>query len=292
MQTDDARRIANDLWRAAMLTLGAALGFAAFFQLSKSPVFSAVNPFADDPVDAIGSIAVQVAFAVSVLTLARAVRFKPDAPDSYRRGRLILRGNSVALSAIAITLLADATMEIQQPMWGASIWGQLLVIGLAVVAVLACVAGLATFKAMAPMRILRADASTLPNTTDALAEALDDLWALACAALAWFSRNIILLRRPIHWVEKIGDAALDLITNMPWIGARKHPWRFCGLAGLCVGIAVSGLHGLEEGAPANLALAIFVTALFIMIEFVAVLAGFLVLGGFLGIRPPLRLHHS
>src|SRR5512137_2151325 len=102
MQIADNPRLTFDLQRATVLTLIASFAFCAFFQLSKTSIFSAVNPFADDPVDAIGSIAVQVAFAVSVLTLARAAQFKIDAPDAQRRNRLILRGNCVALGAIAI----------------------------------------------------------------------------------------------------------------------------------------------------------------------------------------------
>ena len=292
MQIADRPYLTSNLQRATVLTLAAALAFGIFFQLSKTPALSAVNPFADDPVDAIGSFAVQVALAVSILTLARAAQFKLNAPDSYRRSRLILRGNFVALSAIAITLIADTYMEVQQPSWDVSIWGQLLVIGLSIVAVLTLAAGLATLNVTSQMRSVCVSKSSSLDNAGALAEALGDLWSLARAVLVWLGRKLVILRQPVHWAEKIGDAVLDKITNMPRIGARVHPWRFCALVALLIGFGVSLAHGLGEGLPANLATAAFVALFFIVVEFVAVLLGFLLLGGFLGIRPPLGLHRQ
>src|SRR5512137_874073 len=92
-------KVASHLQRAALLTFAASLIFWAFFQISKSPNFVTANPFADDPVDAIGSIAVQVALAVSILTLARAAQVGHMPAASIYKSRLIVRGNSVALLA-------------------------------------------------------------------------------------------------------------------------------------------------------------------------------------------------
>jgi hypothetical protein len=74
-------------------------------------------------VDAIGSIAVQAALAVSSLTLARAAQVSnvPTAPTD--KSRLIVRGNFVAFLAIGVTLVTDTFMDLQYPTWDTSIWG-------------------------------------------------------------------------------------------------------------------------------------------------------------------------
>ncbi len=282
--------VAVHLQRAALLTFAASLIFWAFFQISKSPNFAAVNPFAEDPVDAIGSIAVQVACAVSVLTLARAAQVSraPIAP-TYK-GRLILRGNFIALLAIGVTLAADAFMELQHPIWDTSIWGQLLVAGLGTVALIACAAGLITAAAARRLSATRALEWPPLSQAGSLDEALGDLWALALMILAWFGHRLPWLSRPIRWLENLGNRLFEWLMSWPWIGPRSHPWRFCTSVGLLIGIGLALAHALEEGPSINLALAALASAIFVGVELVAVLIGYLALGGFLGLRPPLKFH--
>jgi hypothetical protein len=283
-------RIAIQLRHAAWLTFAASLIFWAFFQISKKPIFAAVNPFADDPVDAIGSIAVQVALAVSLLTLARATQVSqaPTAP-TYKR-RLIVRGNAVALLAIGITLAADTFMELQHPAWNISIWGLLLVVGLGAVALITCAAGLATVAAAQRLSATPVPESLASGEAGSLGEALADLWALARNILAWLGHSLPWLSRPLHWIDGVGNRLFVWMMNWPWIGPQSHPWRFCAAIALAGGVALAAAHGLEEGPPINLAIGVLVSSIFIGVEFVAVLIGYLVLGGFLGLRPPLRLH--
>jgi len=49
------------------LAFVASLAFWIFFQVSKSALFAPVNPFAEDPPDAVGSIAFQLAFLLSLV---------------------------------------------------------------------------------------------------------------------------------------------------------------------------------------------------------------------------------
>lgn len=288
MQASLSKRLTQSLLNATLLTLTASVAFGALFQLSKQPVFVNVNPFAEDPADAVGSIAVQVAACVAVLTLARVAGFAP-APSDYRR-RLILRGNFLVLAAIAITLLADTVLEIQHPSWNISIWGQLLVIGLIVVAGLASAAGVATAKAWQQARSIQLPIDPTEHP-EALAETLDDLWLLVCITLHWFERAFSILRRPLSWIEKIGGAVLNMIDNLPVIGVRRHPWRFCVLVSLGAGLALSVVHAVREGLPDNIAAAIMAAAIFMAAEFVAALSSYVILGGFLGIRPRLHWRH-
>ena len=279
--------VATHLRRAALLTFAASLFFWAFFQISKSPNFIAANPFADDPVDAIGSIAVQVALAVSILTLARAAQIS-EAP-TYK-SRLIVRGNSVALLAIGVALVADLYMEVQSPTWDISIWGELLVVGLGAVAAITCAAGLVTVTAARRLSAMPISEGPSIGEGGSLGEALDDLWTLVRKILAWFGRSLPWLDRPLHWIDHLGNRLFEWMMNWPWIGPRSHPWRFCTIVALAAGVALATVHGLEEGPPINLALAVLVSSIFIGVEFIAVLISYLVLGGFLGLRPPLRLH--
>ena len=287
-----SNEIITRLLRATLLTFIASLIFWAFFQISKTPDFAAVNPFAEDPVDAIGSIAVQVAFAVSLLTLARAAQVSHAQTAPAYKSRLIVRGNSVALFAIAVTLGADALMELQHPTWNESIWGLLLFAGLATVTLITCAAASITIGAARRLKDERTTERPPIDEAGSLGEALDDLWALARVILSWFTHNLPGLGRPLRWIDSTGTRLFEWMMNWPFIGPRSHPWRFCAAVALAAGVALAVAHGLEEGPPSNLALAVTVSSIFIGVEFVAVLAGYLALGGFLGLRPPLRLHRG
>ena len=288
MQPSSSKRLFIALLTATLLTLTASIAFGAFFQLSKRSVFADVNPFADDPVDAIGSFVMQLAPFVAVFTLARVARVAQT--PTRDRCRLILRGNYLALAAISITLLADTWMELQQPSWNISIWGQLLVIGLIVIAALTAIASVATLSARHTARSVRLPIGSSDHG-EALAEALDDLWLLASVVLHWIDRLIPLLHKPLNWIEKIGTGVVRKVTDAPLIGARQHPWRFCLLISLAAGIALSTMHAVGEGPAANLTTTLFVAGFFIAAEFTSVFAAYVILGGFLEIRPELHWHH-
>ena len=246
--------VAAHLLRAALLTFAASLIFWAFFQISKSPNFAAANPFADDPVDAIGSIAVQVALAVSILTLARAAQVSraPTAP-TYK-SRLIVRGNSVTLFAIAITLMADLSAELQHPTWNESIWGMLLIIGLGTVALITCAAIMITWAAVRHGKAESFTERQAINEAGSLGEGLTDLWTLVRLIFAWFSQRLPWLRRPLQWVDALGNRLFEWMMNWPWIGPRAHPWRFCASVGLALGIDfgrspwLGGRSGVQSAA--------------------------------------------
>ncbi len=97
----------------ALAVIGIAFGF--FFQASKhAPRLSAVNPFADDPWDSVGSFAVQFVLFMIPVSLFRAFR-RPSvsaAPATQVRGQLM------TYIAIAFTLVADLVAMLRhQPLW-------------------------------------------------------------------------------------------------------------------------------------------------------------------------------
>jgi uncharacterized protein (DUF3820 family) len=87
--------------------LATALLFCFFFETTKHvSALVRVNPFAEDPYDAIGSFAVQFALFVGLLSMIRALRTGSLGPDT-RAQRLIARGNLLCIAAVILTLLGD-----------------------------------------------------------------------------------------------------------------------------------------------------------------------------------------
>jgi hypothetical protein len=83
-----------------------------------------------------------------------------------------------------------------------------------------------------------------------------------------------------------------LWARLDWINPRFHSWRFFLLVALAAGIGLATAHGVLEGPPDNLRTAILVSSIFIGFETAAVLLSFLIFGGLLGLRPPLRLRRT
>lgn len=102
--------------------------FWAFFDNSKHiPFLAAVNPFADDPYDAVGSFGIQLSFFAALLSLIRA--FRPYATKEIPSPQLllILRGEAVALLSILVTLTADTIAMLRySSMWKNSSAGWML----------------------------------------------------------------------------------------------------------------------------------------------------------------------
>jgi len=82
-----------------------------------------------------------------------------------------------------------------------------------------------------------------------------------------------------------------LFSRLPWLHPRVHPSRFAIAIGVFSGVFVT-LAQLREGLPPSLASGLAVGAIFIFGELAAVLAGFALLGGYLGLGPPIRRRHG
>jgi hypothetical protein len=67
--------IIRRVYRSTAWTLITSIFFCAFFQINKIGPFREIRPFSVDPYDAIGSITVQGAFLIAVLSYVRALRF-------------------------------------------------------------------------------------------------------------------------------------------------------------------------------------------------------------------------
>jgi hypothetical protein len=267
------RRIKSIHRVTALVTLSA-VAFYLFFVISKAAPFRDINPFGDDPYDAVGSFGFQVALVAGILTYARALRLRESHAQAAKL-RLILRGNMVVLFAILVTLVADAVAEIVRP-FPPSYWGAVLDWGLVLMFVL-CFSSVTALVAV--FRQIRTPA-TPPNLTPA--DGLDDLWTLVCVPVT--RAAAMFPPRFVGWVQAFHSDRL--FSMLPWTNPRHHPWRFACALGAAAGVGLSVAH-LQEGLPPSFAIFLLITAIFICFEFTAALAGFLALGGYLGLRPSL-----
>jgi hypothetical protein len=82
--------------------------------------------------------------------------------------------------------------------------------------------------------------------------------------------------------------AATMVRLERWIGPRRRPWRFAWTVSLAAGLALAAAHGVGEGGVpglADLPRAILAGAILAGAETLSALAGFLVLGRWLGLRP-------
>jgi hypothetical protein len=127
----------------AVRSLLLALLFYEFFEASKhTPALVQVNPFANDPYDAIGSIAMQLALFLALLSMLRTFRpFKTGARLQGQRG-LIAKGRILGAMAICLTMLSDLVAMIRHiTLWERTSAGRLLagaIVGLLLLSVVEC----------------------------------------------------------------------------------------------------------------------------------------------------------
>ncbi|MSP14380.1 MAG: hypothetical protein EXR62_15685 [Chloroflexi bacterium] len=269
--------------KATLLAFMAAVAFGLFFQLSKLAVISSISPFAEDPVDAIGSIAVQVAVAVAILSLARAVQLGKgeDTVADAIKARLAVRGGLVVVAASLITAGADVLASLSHPIAAFSSWAVVLYSGLAGVGLLGLLAGIALLQAarhLPPTPGQRVTGATI-GKAESIGEAINDLWSMVALMLQALHQRARWPGNLLQRLEALGAATLRGLDHS-WVSPRRHPWRFYLAAGFTVGLA----NVLEEGLPLDPVIALFILSLFLSVEITATLLGVLLLGRLLGIR--------
>jgi hypothetical protein len=264
----------KSIHRITALILLAAILFFLFFQVNKRSPFVESNPFANDPYDAVGSIAIQVAFLISLLSYARVLRLRDD--PAQVKERLILHGDILVLVAIFITLCSDAIAEFVQPL-PPTVWRNILIIELGSMFLLTSICILALWA------VFRGLPTAPPLTNLTPADAIDDLWSLVRVPIV--KAGAIFRPAMVAWVKRFNSDRL--FARLQWLNPRIHAWRFTTAIGLLIGILLI-LAQLQEGLPPSLGIGLLVMGIFISVEFVATLAGFALFGGYLGLRPTFK----
>jgi hypothetical protein len=104
---------------SALLTFGLAILLFPFFEICKhAPALSLVNAFAEDPYDAVGSFAIQLAPFLSLLAVLRAFRPYPSEKAPDRQRVLFARAAYCSCFSVAVTLVADMIAMLRHP----SLW--------------------------------------------------------------------------------------------------------------------------------------------------------------------------
>jgi hypothetical protein len=92
-----------------LIVFGLSILFLFFFQYCKhAPGLGDVNPFGEDPYDAVGSFGIQLALLAGLLMFVRIFRPYPQTGMLPGQFRLALRAGAVTLLSVAVTLAADA----------------------------------------------------------------------------------------------------------------------------------------------------------------------------------------
>lgn len=255
----------------ALITLAGVI-FYIFFQINKGGPFRDINPFGEDPYDAIGSFAFQVALLIGILTYARALRLNSD-PAQVDKIRLILRGNGLVLFALGITLVADAVAEIVRPLQS-SYWGNVLLTELGLMFLLT------TICIIAQLVVFRRIQPAAPPRNLTPADGIDDLWTLVRFPVTRF--GTALPSAFVDWVKRFNSDYL--FARIPRVNPRIHPWRFACALGLLTGVGLT-VAQLQEGSPPSLIIGLVLAGIYISGEFIATLVGFTIFGGYLGLRP-------
>ena len=258
--------------RVTALVALAGIIFYLFFHINKVEPFRDINPFGEDPYDAVGSFAIQIALLIGLLTYARVLRLRSD-PSQVSKLRLILRGNVLVLFAIGISLVVDAVAVILRQL-PSSYWGNVLRIELALMVLLTVVCVLAVGFGFRGMQLV------LPARDLTPADGIDDLWTLVRIPVTRL--GAALPHAFVEWVQRFESDRL--FARVPWFNPRLHPWRFACLLGLLVRMGLT-VAQLREGFPPNLLIGLAVAGIFISAEFAATLVGFAIFGGYLGLRP-------
>ncbi len=265
--------------RLTAFVLLTAILFYLFFQVNKRSPFVEANPFAEDPYDAVGSIAIQVALLTGLLSYARVLRWRRDEAQAIK-SRLILRGDLLVLLSITITLATDAIAVILNPQ-PLSTWGAVLRFELGAMFLLSLACGVGLWL------VSRRTPSPAPPSDLTPADAIDDLWSLLWVPVE--KARPILPMPIVRWVT--GFSSDRLFARLPWLDPRRNAWRFTALAGLLVGVLLL-LATLLEGLPPNLGIGLLVASIFISVELAAALVGLALFGGYLGLRPNLVARQS
>jgi hypothetical protein len=161
--------------------------FFLFFSFSKHTL-GGVNPFAEDPYDAVGSFGVQLAMLSGLMALVRAVRPAGQIDGRSSQDSFTLRAAAVAVLAVTVTLLADGIALARYPsVWMVSFAGRILA-GLT--------AGLALMTALTGALLVSECGIRQPHTAR-------QYWR---AVFVWLVGTTVLASYPVSWRQGVFGA--------------------------------------------------------------------------------------
>jgi hypothetical protein len=275
---------AGILTRAWMLSTWSVASFAALFVVSTQlHGVRAHSPWADDPYDAVLSVAGLVLPFVWAVTSARLLRRRAASAIPAAAARTILRGAGVVLLLVWASsgaCLAALTLHARHDAWGPWLgWLVALVAATGLSALVATAELARTARRLRPAGL--AGGSGRPWAAEP--DAIDDVAALLDTA----GRSLARISSRLGRLLAFAGTALATVGSSRW-GPRRHRITWClGLA-LSFGAALAAWHGIAEGVPPTGPTAILVGAVFTSAGAVIVVVSYACLGTYLRLIRPER----
>jgi hypothetical protein len=294
------------------------LAFLLHFQLAKhwSP-WSAVNPFSEDPYDAVGSFAVQFVLFMMLVSLVRA--FRPSSDEAARVASFTL-GALMTSAAIGFTCLGDlVAMARHLSLWLGRPEGMLLLAATALLlfwSVSAAAWFLLSTRGTQPphrpdMRRLAIPAAALAllavypeNFRNSVAGAV--LTALCGSLLlfvaVWSVGTALLPAAEISdahradvsaprspWLRRPSGRSATRspgwLRSSAWLNPRRFGWALAILTGLVCGALLVAQELAQPGPSPHGSRRILVVAVYLFLESAGVLTGYALLAEPLGLIP-------
>jgi hypothetical protein len=273
--------------------------FYFFFMTSKhDPGLSAVNAFAEDPYDAMGSFGIQGAAFLGILSLVRAFRPYRSGTAADKQKVLLARTQMLAVLAVAVTLGGDIVAMVRYPsLWVGSPDGHELAALLGGLGLSAVVAGGLAYRSIRGISlptipiVWKTAAIVTLATVVILAFYPDNLRHSIPGGLFTVIAGAILLFAPM-WA--VGMALVPYRTEAEqhethtlsgWLRLYKYQLGFVVGLGILVGIFFVLGEATESGAGPDLARLAFVASVYIGLETAGVVIGYLFLKEPLGLFP-------
>jgi hypothetical protein len=275
--------VADAVRRACVVATGAALSFGALFAISTQfASIRAHSPWAEDPYDAVLSIAALVLPFVAAITCVRYLRWRRPGAIPVFAARQMLRGTAVALGLVWASVGACITalvLHTQADTWGS--WLGWLLSPLAVTTIAAVNASSmlqSTWRLARPRPhpdgLTQGEREAEPDAIDDFAVLLEDVGNLV-GRLAPALGSLF------------GAAGRDLNQAMSsrW-GLRQHRILWCLATAIVFGICLSAWHLVVEGAPSTWSDTLVVGATLAAIGAAVVVASYTLLGDYLRLIRP------
>jgi hypothetical protein len=285
----------------ALVVLALAVLFYVFFDVTKhDPALSSVNPFAEDPYDAIGSFGTQSAIFCALLALVRAFLARRGDARWTDSPLWLLRAQMASVLLVLVTMAGNAVaLARHSSLWLGAEAGMRLLALLVGMTVLALALGLRIH--LAARRLADTDRSQLglralvvcivallvlalypEGVRDNL---MGELFTVVVGALLLFLPTWALLTALVPEGETRDKAGAP--SNVAWWRpGRRLQWALVVAVGLVLGMLVFLGEAIGEGFGSNLAKVAQLAAIFVGLEAAGVLIGFGVL------RKPLGLFRA
>ena len=282
-------------FRTALAVCGLAALFSVFFNVEKHmPALVAVNPFTDDPYDAIGSFGIQAAVGFSLLALYRAWRLgRANAPLASHR--VLVRAELAATLAVTVSLAGDVVALARHPgLWLGAPAGYLLcglTLALFATSIIVAYAVQRRLAPTPPSAGLRLQAVSVCVVAGALLAVYPDSLSgqrqMVVALFTAFLGSVLLIVPLWALCTALAPEPPDH-SAMPigrWFATYGWPIALVVVAGVLAGWLLAVVDGIAEGVPQTAVRLSMVALVFMGLEGSGVLIGYLFFAAPLRLAP-------